>query len=579
MKKIILSAAALLVSLIGFTEEVTMNKAYTVARHFLPGAADVKFTASWTDGNGAAAKAPDFFLFNGGASWVIVAADDIATPVLMHGEGHLEISGIPDNMRSYLEAMIVDIREAKAKGVTQSSGIKAKWDELSTAPCLTSPSQKVLHTARWSQGSPYNDQCPMDSHSRSVTGCVATAMAIVMRYHEWPARGMGQTAAYTTESNNIYVPSRDLEHEYDWNSMPSTTAEFATSQQREAVATLMADCGAMVMMDYTASGSGAFSSDIVPALVEHMSYSPNAKEKYRASYTNAEWFEMLKTEIDGNRPVIYGGSDIYGNGGHQFVCDGYNSNGEVRFNWGWGYPEAESTWCAVSYLDAGSYVFSLYDRAILGLEPDDDPDTPTHPYGSLTYYQDGLELASGSLRMGESFSLRFTVFNLGDGPYSGSIYVLLVDHSGAVKEQIDEIPDLTISQNNGIGGTISKCRITGDTALGDRVCLGYSDGEGHIQLIRPYFYYNTVPAYLGVYDVNIIDIPSEMVGGQIWYPAIIRGSGSTGSKAIVDVKWLIDNVEVDSESVRMISGSHVVKARLTFKDNSTETIVKKIVVD
>lgn len=578
MKKIIVTAAAILACIIGFAEEVSINEAHTIARHFLGGTDDVKFTAGSTDGSENGGKAPAFYLFNGDSQWVIVAADDIATPVLMHGGGNIGIEDMPDNMRAYLESMACSIGEAKAQGVRQSAGIKAKWEALSTAPYQATPKETVLHTARWHQHSPFNNDCPVDTRFEGmphcVTGCVATAMGIIMQYHRWPERGIGSTKAYTTESIKLNVPSRNLEHDYNWDSMPYSISDGSPAEVKEAVATLMADCGAMVWMDYTANSSGSSTVYAILSMVSHMSYSAHARELYRSGYSNAQWFEMLKAEIDNDCPVLYGGSDTKGQGAHQFICDGYNSDGEIRINWGWGWPENDDTWCAVSYLDVSPYVFSLVDSAVFGLVPDKNHDRPTEPSAPLMIYN-GVELSSGQLKKGEFFTVEADLANVSPSFYDGKVCAMLVDIDGN-KTPVSSTQDFSVDTPYYKGFDISNCRFTKDPAVGDRICIGYTDEKGEIRIAQAYG--EGTQSYLGLLDVNFIDIPNEFHAGQIMYPSIIYGYNATVSNRVYSVKWYVDDVQGSGNGIVLKAGVHTVKAKLTFYDGSTETIVKKITV-
>ena len=170
--------------------------------------------------------------------------------------------------------------------------------------------------------------------------------------------------------------------------------------QEYAVAELMYDCGVMVKMEYSQDGSAAYSSLVAPAMAEHMYYSAAAREEYRLMFSDTQWLRMLQDEIDAGRPVIYGGSDDE-TGGHQFVCDGYDADGNIHINWGWGgwcngyYPV-----CYIGDRDKNKVdaVFNKYDSAIFGLEKDENGSRAGTPALYLQSSGDycGLKYVSGT---------------------------------------------------------------------------------------------------------------------------------------------------------------------------------------
>ena len=197
----------------------------------------------------------------------------------------------------------------------------------------------------YSQGTPYNDLCPVLNGGRAVTGCVATAMAQVMRYWRYPDVGTG-TATYT--SSRGAAEYNFANHPFDWDNMLETYTLSRlgvpnyNDTQATAIATLMLACGASVNMDYDYAGS---SSNVVytsAALRDYFKYSSNIRF-YESNEPNWEdWTETLKEQFDRGLPVIYGG--IATVDGHAFVLDGYklgisettgNPYTLFHVNWGW----------------------------------------------------------------------------------------------------------------------------------------------------------------------------------------------------------------------------------------------------
>lgn len=197
--------------------------------------------------------------------------------------------------------------------------------------------QPLLVDTKWGQGDPYNRQCPIHNGSTSVTGCVATAMAQVMRYYQYPDVGRG-TIDYYTNSNHIHVV-RDLSaYPFRWEKMRGSYGNKTSGDEGDAVASLMASCGASVHMDYSSSASGAYQQDLVRGYVSNFEYDEDCAYVEREYFTNAEWHSMLQDELAHGRPVNYGGSSKT-DGGHSFVIDGFvYENGSTPYyhiNWGW----------------------------------------------------------------------------------------------------------------------------------------------------------------------------------------------------------------------------------------------------
>lgn len=215
--------------------------------------------------------------------------------------------------------------EPVAKGVKASlSGIKT-----SVAPML-----KTV----WGQNSPFNSLCPDapgTTGRKCKTGCVATAMAQVMNYWQWPESGTGQSEyTYRSEDNgqdNTLSTDYTASH-YQWNLMRTTYPQDASPAEDSAVAMLMSDCGRAVQMTYGRHSSGAFDMDVAGALSSHFGYSSDATWMFREDINDTVWYSALYRELSDGRPVIYGGSSLYMQ--HCFVIDGYDDNGRFHVNWG-----------------------------------------------------------------------------------------------------------------------------------------------------------------------------------------------------------------------------------------------------
>lgn len=264
-----------------------------------------------------------YYIINSPASqgFTVVSADDRLPQILGYTDrGSFDPENIPCNMRWWLD----NYKNEIAWYFSHSSA----YDASSKPAKAIMPGKKPIApitTTTWNQSAPYNNLCPMGAGgARAVTGCVATAMAQVMKVYNWPDESVGETA-------QISLAGR----KYDWNEMlDSYTEGNYTATQARAVALLMRCCGAAVDMNYSTTGSGAYSYDVGPAWTKYFKYDASLRYEMRDYYSMSEWNNMIYNELNEGRPVYYSGASS--EGGHAFVCDGYGSNGYFHFNWGWG---------------------------------------------------------------------------------------------------------------------------------------------------------------------------------------------------------------------------------------------------
>ena len=285
--------------------------------------------------------------------WVLVAADDAVQPILGYADkGTFDASAdMPENLKWWLGMYNHQIKRAIANGQVASAEVTNQWSELRSGARKAKAATVVvgpLLTTTWNQSSPFNNLCPYYSgNSRSVTGCVATAMAQVMNFWEWPEKGQGSHSYNSNGTQSVNFANTT----YDWANMKDSYSSY-NSTQANAVATLMYSCGVAVEMNYGAS-SGAqtirFPSNSTSyacaqnALWNYFKYNADSiKGYYRegasyygySSWTDNNWIAMLKQELNKQRPIMYAGSGD--GGGHSFVCDGYRDDNYFHFNWGWG---------------------------------------------------------------------------------------------------------------------------------------------------------------------------------------------------------------------------------------------------
>ncbi|MBQ9672111.1 MAG: C10 family peptidase [Prevotella sp.] len=309
-----------------------------------------------------------YYVFNMGnnSGFVVVSGDDAVPAILGYAdEGTFDEDNLPENMESWLQGY-----------ADQLDWLKQHAGQAVKAPVLNEHSAvSPLLTSTWNQGSPYNNLCPLDGSSRSVTGCVATAMAQVLYYHKYPAQTTAAIPAYTTYKKEIEVASIGITT-LDWSNMKDNYTGSETAAQKEAVAKLMQLCGASVEMDYTAGSSGAASSFVPLAFKNYFGYDAATRLIDRGDYMAREWDELIYNELANRRPVYYSGQST--GGGHAFVIDGYDKNGLYHVNWGWG--GSSNGYFLLSILDPGNNSgigassstdgYSYYQDAMIGAQPD-----------------------------------------------------------------------------------------------------------------------------------------------------------------------------------------------------------------
>lgn len=289
-----------------------------------------------------------------GKGFVLLAADDRVRPVLaysMNGEWPMESDNqasvqLPAHVAAWINGYQREMASVIEAGAAPSEKVKEEWKRWETAVSQGKNTTSVapLLTSRWSQNPPYNNHCPYDaaSSSHAVTGCVATAMSQVMRYWQWPEVGYS-SHSYTWSSYGTISANFDSTY-YHWDLMPDTLSFANSSEEIDAVATLMYHAGVAVEMMYSPNGSGAYSfstgeldfPSAENALKTYFRYNPMLVSHHKGEYSDTEWDAMMRAELDAGRPVLYGAAEPYMRSGHAFVIDGYDNMGMFHVNWGWG---------------------------------------------------------------------------------------------------------------------------------------------------------------------------------------------------------------------------------------------------
>lgn len=282
-------------------------------------------------------SANQIYIYNiGTQGFVIVSGNTVLPPVIgWSDQGTFpDLTDAPDNVASWINHYGEMIDFAVANGIQPEAKVQRQWEEAERGVFGAKNATTVnpLVSTHWNQDCYYNEYCPATSGGwwggpcgHVYAGCVACAMAQVMKFWDYPATGFGSHSyvhsQYGEQSANFGATT------YRWDEMPNEVWSH-----NDAVATLMYHCGVSVNMNYSASGSGAQSRDVETAVRSYFGYC-GAKYREKTAYNQEAWNAMLRAELDQGHPMYYSGAN--GDSGHAFVCDGYDDNDCFHFNFGW----------------------------------------------------------------------------------------------------------------------------------------------------------------------------------------------------------------------------------------------------
>ena len=403
------------------TQWQAQQQAYSFWGKQMPQKAKAKSRAATT-----ASRSDAYYVFNNDAGgFVIIAGDDAVTPVLGYtSTGSFDAENLPDGLKDLLKSYERQIAALGDNYVANQTATRAAFT-----------GEKLLNTAKWNQYPPFNKYTP----NNYVTGCVATAGAIVMKHHGYPAKGTG-SHSYTWNGKTL---TANFEHDYDWANMPAKY-DGTNDAAFDGVARLMADLGVAVEMQYAKNGSGAYIGDMISALQKYFGYS---KLTYLASIDDMEaeaWNAKLRGEIDANRPILYSASDASA-GGHSFIIDGYKDE-SFSVNWGWGgYCNGFYQIGALNPESAGKPTgdkYNLGQTAVIGLQPSDG----TEKISTMGFLKVSGQLQALNMNVTNvKKEQRGTIFsapigNTGDRSFTGEVVVALMNAKGEMREIVTSKP-------------------------------------------------------------------------------------------------------------------------------------------
>lgn len=352
MQKTTLGIALLMSSCFGaFANPVSVQTAQTAATNFIAkkisgtGSVNVQLTKTYAANGTSGQSSIYIFDVNNGAGFVIVSGEDAVTPILAYSaESNFPVNVTNKEVAYWMDGYNEQITTVIDNHVTQTTAIGAEWSKL-----VGNTNDNDLHkgttvapllTTKWDQGDAYANLCP----TNTPTGCVATAMAQIMKFWNYPTQGTG-THTYNAPAPVNATLSADFgATTYMWNNMPNMLTNTSPAGQKAAIATLMSHCGISVNMGYNYASNGGSGAYVISggstqaactenALKNFFGYSTDIKGLARAGKADADWIKMLQDELDAGRPILYTG--FSSDGGHAFVFDGYDGINRFHVNWGW----------------------------------------------------------------------------------------------------------------------------------------------------------------------------------------------------------------------------------------------------
>jgi len=439
MKKITLFFALVIAIFSLSANPIDKQKALTVANNFL-----LKTTNSSNNltlvyecisqSTVQSEKIVYYYVFNSDNGFIIISGDDAVYPVLAYStESKFILENQPNNIKKWLENYKQQINYIVTNNIKATKEIKEKWNNsIQNRNSNSTTSVSPLITVNWGQSPYVNDLCPYDSNAGSgngyhaVTGCPATAMAQIMKYWNYPTTGTGfhsySHPTYGNLSANFGATT------YDWASMPNTV-----NSTNNAVATLMYHCGVAVEMQYGPHSSGSYViMDGYPdeqtseyAYKTYFGYNPSTIQGLRRqNYSDYNWGALLKNELDAGRPIQYAG---FGQGGHTFVCDGYDNNDFFHMNWGWsgsanGYYMIDALNPGSGGTGSGAGTYNNGQQAIIGIQP---------PTDNVTYnieLYDNLTVTPNPIGYNQGFTVHTDISNSGANTFNGDYGAAIFDN-------------------------------------------------------------------------------------------------------------------------------------------------------
>lgn len=466
------------------------------------------------------ASHPLYYVFNAheGQGYIIISADDCTTPVLGYSlEGRYDAGSMPPAMNWMMHGLESEIKAAPGLQNPVSMTERRRMARRAAQ----SNERILLETPQWRQEAPFNKHIP----GNALTGCVGTAMAMIMKYHEFPERGTGSFNAV------------NFDVAYDWANMRMDSYRSGYSEaEAEAVSTLIYHAAASIGTQFGYSGSSAYEVKVPAALVNYFGYDPGVSYKKRSETpTQTEFDRLVENEIRASRPVLYCGQDV--TAGHAFVVDGYDPlSGMIHVNWGWGGADGNNNggWYASTALNPSvsqSHSFNNLTTIIYNIKPGDGSNSAWSP---LHITADGRQPGmssdlEGDLTVGKEFTVRVgNIKNLSYDRFSGKFAVALFDATGAFKCTLSKIDGMTLDGMAlyPFSTVVYSCSLPAGTSVdaGDviRMATSTDNGQTWLPIAGELVTINEIPATGAVPQYFTVSTPSG-----------ISGAAFTGSDKVI----------------------------------------------
>lgn len=475
------------------------------------------------DGSGKGASCFYVFSVNSSRGFVIVSAEDNVPPVLAYSdESGFNVNKIAPDVSWWLNGYREQIEEVRAKNLQATEEIKSHWESLETGSgsyLSYKPEKSVnpLEQTTWDQLPYYNAMCPYDNSANelTVTGCVATGMAQILRFWNAPANGAG---FHSYDDPQYGIQSADFGNTtYDWANMP-----LSVTGANPAVATLMYQCGVSVEMTYGVAATGGSSAYVVSsqspvqacaeyALKTYFGYT-GAVGKVRSDYPNkSDWQNLLKTELDAGRPVLYAG--FGSGGGHCFNCDGYDANNFFHFNWGWsgqfdGYFDVDALNPQGTGTGGGTGGFNSGQQCVIGIQGPNGGGLAS----TLDLY-DFVTPSPSDIEYGQAFAVNTNIANYTATDFNGYLCAAIFDTNNTFVDYVQVLSNVSLPAGSYFSGGVTFSSnglftmLPGNysvavfySGINDSLWIQVSDTNGY-----------TNQAYLRVHHANTLELYSDMI--------------------------------------------------------------------
>ena len=392
--------------------------------------------------------------------FVFVSHDDRIKPVLGYTEGTFDTANLPDGLRWWIQKMNTCLADWRN---TPDDVVAARQESVLRLVSGYTAVPNFLKS-KWDQGEPYNYYTPTVNSVKAATGCVATAMAQIIYYFQYPAQGKGEGYYYKGSSGPYRV---DINGVYDYSKMKNVYAGSVSQEQKEAIGALMRDCGYAAKMQYNLDGygsSGAHIQDAAAGLDANFSYDQLAMRYYtRDYYKTEEWLKLVYDELTQKRPILYGGLDPSpGGGGHAFVLCGFNDEGYVFVNWGW--SGGGNDYYDIALLNSPNGTFSAEQDMTYRLKPHVEADPEDYFESNWGFYEYEVDAYGYAhpLPAGWEAKLTSTTLKLDYDSYYNCHFLTFNGSVGAVFENATtgaitttyEFASGTIEPNSGKAGNV-----------------------------------------------------------------------------------------------------------------------------